>query len=475
MNSPEQKKSTPFYAAVAIINYDGQILLGKRKEDGIWTTPGGGGNEGETPEKAAAREAFEESGIPIDVRFLQPLKPIETRNGKLCHCFLYVCPSNQLVTSKLDPDEEVGKWKWYGMDQIPNAAKEDPRRFETIRNAYMKYHGITKSLIEKLTKGGKPAQYGEHRTYNGIEYQKMGDGTWKPVPKPVDADGKEKVQMMHPAKNHLNDMQSKVILEGQTLRTGEPVFTSVDAALAHGYDSKMFREAGGIFLDRSDKMSENIERLEKLKQPVDPSMKKIAHENMKIARAFTAQANHIDERQKKTQGVTRAKIVKKSVVMMGQQDAAEVDTGKFAQENKISMESDLYEIIHNIMDGYQPGDAPRLVPIDSGELHLVKVDDGMYSGVIKKHIEAQEYDGSPGMMMENAKVRIERMTIPSLVQFLIAKEYIKPPSNEPQIQSLVAKLESPINPLNEPIQLEVPVPSQDRTIRILELIGKLVG
>jgi 8-oxo-dGTP pyrophosphatase MutT (NUDIX family) len=470
--STEDKKSPPFYASVAIMNPKGEILLGKRKDNGIYTMPGGGGHELETPEKAAVREAFEESGVPINPLFLVKLPSIETRNGKLCHCFLYHCGMDIITTSKLDPDHEVGTWKWFSHDKLPNTIHEDPRRFESVRNAFMAYHGITKSLTDKLFKGGKPATIGERRIYGGIEHQKMGDGTWKPVPKPQDKDGKEKDVVMHPMKQHLNDMKSQAIVEGKTLRSDKPVFTNVEAAIAHGYEVQDFKEAGAFFYDRSQQMSQNIEKLEKLKQKVDPSMKKIAHENMRMARQFTNQGNHLDDRRAKTaKDIKSGAAVQKAVVMMGQQDGAEIDTAKFAVENKISHESGWYEKIHQAMEGYSAGDVPRVIFLSTNyDLHLVKVDDGMYSGVVKKFTNAaDEWDADMSPMVENAKIRIERMTIPSLVQFLMAKEYIQPESHqepemmpEPIVESLVSKLEVPAIP-------------EDRTITILTLLSKLIS
>ncbi|MEC3655779.1 NUDIX hydrolase [Bacillus siamensis] len=49
--------------AFVIIQNDGRdILLVKRKDVPLWDLPGGGIAEGETPEAAAIREAFEETG-----------------------------------------------------------------------------------------------------------------------------------------------------------------------------------------------------------------------------------------------------------------------------------------------------------------------------------------------------------------------------------------------------------------------------
>jgi 8-oxo-dGTP pyrophosphatase MutT (NUDIX family) len=427
----ESKSSPNYYAAVIVINSDGQVLLGKRKEDGIWTSPAGGSNPGEeNPAKTAVRELFEEAGIAANVAWLQPVNIVPTRNGKLCHVFLYVCGSNVMTTSKLDPDEEVGKWKWFSMDQIPNGLKEDERRFTSVREAYMKFYGIQKSLVDTLEKGGKPAMVGEVRNFGGKDYQKLGNGEWKPVvlkeEKQLEAEQNknkvvslaeklknkisEKKEILHSEK-HLHDIKNQAVIEGQQTRSEKPMFTSVDAALAHGYEATDFREVGNFFYDRAQKMAENISKLEQTKQQVDPNFEKIKKENLRISRAFLGQANRIDDRQAK---------VKKSVVSMGHADAAEINTADYAIDRKMALQTEWLDRIQNVMAGYEYGNEPRVILMDKGELYLVKVNDGLYSGLFKTVVNTDD-----GQMIDNAKVRIERMTLPSLVQFCLAKEWIE--------------------------------------------------
>ncbi|KXZ12655.1 DNA mismatch repair protein MutT [Bacillus nakamurai] len=55
-------------AAVFFCKNDGRdILLVKRKDLPLWDLPGGGITEGETPETAAVREAYEETGYTIAI------------------------------------------------------------------------------------------------------------------------------------------------------------------------------------------------------------------------------------------------------------------------------------------------------------------------------------------------------------------------------------------------------------------------
>jgi mutator protein MutT len=57
--------------AIAIVEHDGRFLVGQRPPDvpmaGLCEFPGGKVHAGETPEAAAARECWEESGLAVQV------------------------------------------------------------------------------------------------------------------------------------------------------------------------------------------------------------------------------------------------------------------------------------------------------------------------------------------------------------------------------------------------------------------------
>jgi 8-oxo-dGTP pyrophosphatase MutT (NUDIX family) len=479
----ENKPSPAYYAAVVVINNDGQVLLGKRKEDGIWTTPGGSAEPHESnPPKTAARELFEEAGIPADHRFLQPIGSIATRNGKFCHTFLYVTHSGVMVTSKLDPDQEVGNWKWFHMNELPNSLKDDPRRFESVRNGYMKFHGISKSLTESLEKGGKPAQIGEVRNFGGTDYQKMGNGDWRPVVHPEEKkineiqskEKKEKTPVQKltdkledkntvtMAEKHMHDLKNGAVVEGKKTRSGKPVFTTVDGALANGYTAEEFREVGNMFYDRAEQLKKLIDRAEQSGSKTEQTFVKIVKMNSQLGKQFIRQGNIISDRQAKTEKM------KKSTVHMGHNDAASINTADYAMEHKQSLESEWLERLQNVMEGYAYGEVPRIVMMDKGDLYLVKVEDGLYSGIFKTITPVED-----GVLEENAKVRIERMTLPSIVQFCLAKEWIRDLRDvtpEPaQVEHLIHALEAPANPI-------IPVESElDKKIKLVGLMAKLLS
>ncbi len=74
----------PKVAAVCVIARDGQVLMIRRGTDsgyGLWSLPGGFVDRGEVVESAAAREAWEETGLEVAVDgllglFSQPGDPV---------------------------------------------------------------------------------------------------------------------------------------------------------------------------------------------------------------------------------------------------------------------------------------------------------------------------------------------------------------------------------------------------------------
>lgn len=169
------KDSTLYYVAVVPINQFGQVLLGKRTEDGIWTTPAGGGHQGEQPLDCAVRECWEEAQLIVAKDKLEPLDVVTAPNGKPVHCFLYRTAQNMTSTIS-DPDKEVKEWKWYASSDLPKGLNtpKNANRLETINLAFIKFlEG------EGLAKGRPAMPIGSHRDWNGKTYVKTADG-WEP-------------------------------------------------------------------------------------------------------------------------------------------------------------------------------------------------------------------------------------------------------------------------------------------------------
>lgn len=57
-------------AATVVIVADGKVLLVKREDLEVWALPGGGVDEGESLAETAVREAYEETGVQVELTHL---------------------------------------------------------------------------------------------------------------------------------------------------------------------------------------------------------------------------------------------------------------------------------------------------------------------------------------------------------------------------------------------------------------------
>lgn len=109
-------------AGVLHVAPDGDILLLKRGGEqgkdnfvGHWALPGGGVEEGETPELGAIRENREEMGVDIDPAALRDFDKRATPTGMAFHTFATKAPS------KFSPrlNEEHHGYGWFSLNALP--------------------------------------------------------------------------------------------------------------------------------------------------------------------------------------------------------------------------------------------------------------------------------------------------------------------------------------------------------------------
>jgi 8-oxo-dGTP diphosphatase len=104
----------------------GKFLLMKRAESkemmpGRWEFPGGGIDEGETPEEAALREFEEETGLKEEISFSGESAVIDTKHGRIrIFPFLVETTAEEIVLSR-----EHTEYRWI--------KKEDLEDFETVK------------------------------------------------------------------------------------------------------------------------------------------------------------------------------------------------------------------------------------------------------------------------------------------------------------------------------------------------------
>lgn len=113
--------------AVALIGADGRILMQRRRlaaaHGGLWEFPGGKVEPRETAEQAAVREIWEELGVALDPRLLEPVgfasDPAQPPAPRQPHLILlYLARQWQGHPQCLD-GEEIG---WFAPDTLSGLA-----------------------------------------------------------------------------------------------------------------------------------------------------------------------------------------------------------------------------------------------------------------------------------------------------------------------------------------------------------------
>lgn len=131
--------SMPIAIAGCVLEKDGKFLLvqeGRPDIHGLWNTPAGHVDEGETSEEAAAREVKEESGY--DVRVGTELGVYSTKSGHDLHMY-----KAQIVGGELSyPEDELLDAKWFTYDEVKTLAAQNKLRGPHILSAIDAYLGM---------------------------------------------------------------------------------------------------------------------------------------------------------------------------------------------------------------------------------------------------------------------------------------------------------------------------------------------
>ncbi len=108
------ERDGPKIVTVGLVNRSGELLCGLRRDNGLWTNPGGHMDPGETPREGAAREVFEETGLRIkDLQFITGEHFIGQRSGKPLTVFAFMGTAfGDYALTENDPDAEISEWRW---------------------------------------------------------------------------------------------------------------------------------------------------------------------------------------------------------------------------------------------------------------------------------------------------------------------------------------------------------------------------
>lgn len=107
--------------SAALVVKGGKVLLVKMRAFGreFYTLPGGGVEQGETPETAAVRELKEECGV--DGRIIRALNTVYRKNGDVEHTFLVELEDGQEPNLGSDPESEkqiLTEVCWKRLDEL---------------------------------------------------------------------------------------------------------------------------------------------------------------------------------------------------------------------------------------------------------------------------------------------------------------------------------------------------------------------
>jgi hypothetical protein len=315
---------------------------------------------------------------------------------------------------------------------------------------------MIKSLNDKLSKGGEGSGKVGHTTNHT---NNVTAGTAKLLSLA------DKLVNSNKFKIYLDKLNHGGVLDGAQLKSGKPIFLSAQQGVAEGYTPEEHREAGSAHYAKLEQTTAQLNKFKDLGKAPPPELSAIANFHKAAFKGFFNTANRIEDRQNKTEQT--AYKMKKSVVSMGHADGAEIDTAKFSTELRNAQDHDLLERLYQAMEGYQYGDVPRSIDLPKGNLFLVQVSEGLFSGVFRiiEHV-----NDSDQVLEDTAKIRIERMTLPSIVQLCLARGWVNPAPVLPLLaepQALIEKLEAPLEPV-------IVVSELDKKIQLAQLLTKLL-
>jgi len=126
---------TPKIAVNALVfNEDGEVLLAKRTDNGLWCIPGGHVDLGETLTQACLRELFEETGLQGEVIRLvgiysDPRNSLHIAQGPGWHTVrvTFLC---RVTGGTIKTSEETSEIKYFNPKHLPALITDHAQRIQ---------------------------------------------------------------------------------------------------------------------------------------------------------------------------------------------------------------------------------------------------------------------------------------------------------------------------------------------------------
>lgn len=133
--------------AVVGILAGNKILTGKRRDNELWTFPGGHVDDGESLLEGAVREVNEEAGIEIGTEELELVTAERVTShravGKEFSVFCFLARiSREKADARNDPDKEITEWKWVEIDERTPELQAEVRHAK--KDSLLHYIGVLK-------------------------------------------------------------------------------------------------------------------------------------------------------------------------------------------------------------------------------------------------------------------------------------------------------------------------------------------
>ena len=111
---------SPTLVASAACFRDGKVLIAKRLKPSLWSLPGGRIEPGETPEAAAMRELFEETGVEAEIVALAGEREVVLKDegGGVAARFKIFAYAARWRAGEAAPGPEAAEVAWVAPEEI---------------------------------------------------------------------------------------------------------------------------------------------------------------------------------------------------------------------------------------------------------------------------------------------------------------------------------------------------------------------
>jgi 8-oxo-dGTP pyrophosphatase MutT (NUDIX family) len=132
-------------AMVVLQREDGQVLLTKRRDTGVWCLPAGGAEVGGSFADTAVSELAEETGVDVSSADLVPfgclseaeLHTIHYPNGDLTHCFAMCFLARRWRGDPRADMDETTAVRFVDLDRLPAPLDPPARRALALLEAFL--------------------------------------------------------------------------------------------------------------------------------------------------------------------------------------------------------------------------------------------------------------------------------------------------------------------------------------------------